>query len=141
MDPFSAEGELLNLHNFFHQGQYQQAIDFDTSSLSPENALPARVLSLRAQLALGQVDDVIADVQGEKQPELIAIGALADWENGNQSRALGTAEKLASTYGENATVQIVAGLVLQKGGHSEEALTLLGKHQGSRKCFGTGEAE
>jgi len=135
MDPFSAEGELLNLHSFFHQGQYQEAIDFDTSSLSPENVLPARILSLRAQIALGQYDDVIADVKGEKQPELIAVGALAEWQSGNQSRALATAEKLASSYGENATIQILAGLVLQKGGHSEEALTLLGKHQGSCKLW------
>jgi coatomer protein complex subunit epsilon len=133
MDPFSAEGELLNLHNFFHQGQYQQAIDFDTSALSPENALPARVLSLRAQLALGQAEDVLADVQGEKEPELATVAALAEWQSGNESKGLAAAEKLAGSYADNVTVQILAGLVLQQGGKSEEALALLGKHQGSRE--------
>src|SRR5277367_2814488 len=70
MDPFSAEGELINLHNHFIQGQWQAVIDYDTSTLSPENSLPARVLSLRAQVALGHAEEVIADVQGEKEPEL-----------------------------------------------------------------------
>lgn len=133
MDPFSAEGELLNLLNFFHQGQYQEAVDFDSSSLSPENALPARIISLRSQIALGQAEEVIADVQGEDEPELVAVGALAEWESGDEAKALATAEKLAQSNGDDASVQILAGLVLQKGGKSEEALTLLGKHQGSRK--------
>lgn len=133
MDPFSAEGELLNLHNFFHQGQYQEAISFDNSSLSPENALPARILSLRAQLALGQADDVLADVQGESDVELIAIGALAELELGNEEKALEIAEQLAESEGENVAVQVLAGIVLQKAGKSEEALTLLGKHQGNCK--------
>ncbi|KAK3373469.1 coatomer epsilon subunit-domain-containing protein [Lasiosphaeria ovina] len=78
MDPFSAEGELINLHNHFHQSQYQDVVDFDTAALSPENALPARVLQLRARVALGQADDVLADVQGEAEPELEAVAALAE---------------------------------------------------------------
>jgi len=61
------------------------------------------------------------------------VGALAEWESGDEGKALATAEKLAQSDGENATVQLLAGLVLQKGGKSEEALALLGKHQGSRK--------
>jgi coatomer protein complex subunit epsilon len=131
MDPFSAEGELLNLHNYFHQGQYQEAIDFDTAGLSPENKLPARVLSLRAQIALGQAEDVIADVQGEKDVELQAVGALAELAAGNESKALKMAEKLSSESADNATVQVLAGTVLQAAGKSEEALALLSNHQGN----------
>ncbi|KAF8857754.1 hypothetical protein BDZ45DRAFT_787624 [Acephala macrosclerotiorum] len=131
MDPFSAEGELLNLHNYFHQGQFQEAIDFDTAGLSPENKLPARVLSLRAQIALGQAEDVIADVQGEQDVELQAVGALAELAAGNESKALKMAEKLSSESGDNATVQVLAGTVLQAAGKSEEALALLSNHQGN----------
>lgn len=133
MDPFSAEGELLNLHNFFHQGQFQEAIDFDTAGLSAENKLPARIISLRAQIALGQAEDVVADVQGEQEVELVAVGALADLKAGNESKAVKTAEKLAGEAGDNATVQVLAGTVLQAAGKSEEALALLSQHQGNRK--------
>jgi coatomer protein complex subunit epsilon len=135
MDPFSAEGGLLNLHNFFHQGQYQEAVDFDTAGLSPENAIPARVLSLRAQIALGNAEEVIADVQGENDVELVAVGALAELEAGNESKAVQIAEKLAEASSDNGVVQVLAGIVLQKAGKSEEALALLSKHQGNRAFF------
>lgn len=141
MDPFSAEGELLNLHNHFHQGQWQEVIDFDTAGLSPENALPARVLSLRAQIALGQAEDVLADVQGEKEPELVAVSALAELAAGNESKAVKIAEGLAKDSGDNGVVQVLAGTVLQAAGNSDEALALLSQHQGNcmlaRKVWGT----
>lgn len=131
MDPFSAEGELINIHNHFHQGQYQQVVDFDTSALSPENTLPARVLQLRARIALGQADDVLADVQGESEPELEAVGALASQAAGDNDAAVKTAEELAQSAADNATVQVLAGTVLQAAGKSEEALALLSQHQGN----------
>lgn len=40
-------------------------------------------------------------------------------------------EDLASSEGENAVVQVLGGLVLQGAGKSEEALALLGLHQGN----------
>lgn len=132
MDPFSAEGELINLHNHFLQGQWQAVIDYDTSTLSSENA-PARILALRAQVALGHAEDVVADVTGEKGPELAAVGAFAEHAAGNTTEAVRTAEKLAAAEGENATVQVLCGTVLQAAGMTEEALALLSKHQGSRK--------
>jgi coatomer protein complex subunit epsilon len=135
MDPFSAEGELLNIHNHFHQGQYAEVIDFDTSGLSPENKLPARILSLRAQIALGQTDEVLASVKGQDEPELIAVGALAELAAGNEARALEIAETLAGEKSDNGTVQVLAGTVLQAAGKSEEALALLGQHQGNRMLF------
>lgn len=133
MDPYSAEGELINLHNHFHQGQYQEAADFDTSTLSPENALAARVLQLRARAALGQAEDVLADVQGEAAPELRAVAALAEQALGRTEEAVAAVEELVKTEEgkNNATVLVLGGTVLQAAGRSEEALALLGQHQGS----------
>ncbi len=131
MDPYSAEGELINIHNHFHQGQYQEVVDFDVASLSPANALPARVLQLRASIALGQAEDVLADVQGETEPELQAVSALANQALGNTEAAVKTVEELAETTTDNTTVQVLGGTVLQAAGKSDEALDLLGRHQGS----------
>ncbi|KAM0511480.1 hypothetical protein ACHAPE_009834 [Trichoderma viride] len=131
MDPYSAEGELINIHTHFYQSQYQEVIDFDTSSFSAENELPVRVLKLRARIALGQAEDVIADVAGEAVPDLEAVGALAEYSLGKTDSALGTIEKLASSAADNVTVQVVGGTVLQAAGKSEEALALLSQHQGS----------
>ncbi|KAJ3503738.1 hypothetical protein NM208_g16455 [Fusarium decemcellulare] len=131
MDPYSAEGELINIHNHFHQGQYQEVVDFDTSSFSPDNALPARILVLRARLALGQAEDVLADVKGEQEPELEALGAFAEYNLGQTDSAVKTIEKLTESSADNSTVQIVGGTVLQAAGKPEEALALLTQHQGS----------
>lgn len=132
MDPYSAEGELINIHNHFHQGQYQEVLDFDTSSFSAENALPARVLAHRARIALGQTEDVLADVQDEDEPELKAVAVLAQYASGSETdAAVKAAQELASAAGDNATVQILAGTVLQAAGNSEEALALLSQHSGS----------
>jgi coatomer subunit epsilon len=131
MDPYSAEGELINIHNYFHQGQYQEVIDFDTSAFSADNALPARVLVLRARLALGQAKDVLDEIKGEKGPDLEAVAALAELGLGKADSAAEKIEKLAASAGDNVTVQIVGGTVLQAAGKSEEALALLSQHQGS----------
>jgi coatomer protein complex subunit epsilon len=135
MDSFSSEGELINLHNHFLQGQWQAVIDYDTSPLSPKNVLPARVLSLRAQVALGQAEDVVAGVKGEQEPELQAVGAFAEYVAGDTDTSLAAAEKLAASFADNATVQVLCGTVLQAAGRTEEALSLLSKHQGNRKSF------
>ncbi|KAI1303516.1 coatomer epsilon subunit-domain-containing protein [Xylaria venustula] len=132
MDPYSAEGELINIHNYFHQGQYQEVVDFDTSSLSPENQVPARVLVQRARVALGQAEDVLADVQGEtSEPEFAAVAALAQSALGQTDEAVQAIEELAQSAGDNQTVQVLGGIVLQAAGKSDEALALLSKHSGS----------
>ncbi|KLJ11779.1 hypothetical protein EMPG_13067 [Blastomyces silverae] len=131
MDPFSAEGELLNIHNAFHQGQYQEVVDFDTSSFSPENNLITRVLKLRARIALGQIEDVLADVEGEDVPDLAAVKVLAQQAAGDEAEALKGAEELIANHSANATTQVLVGTVLQAQGKSEDALSLLSKHQGN----------
>ncbi|KAF7115913.1 hypothetical protein CNMCM5793_003656 [Aspergillus hiratsukae] len=132
MDPFSTEGELINIHNAFHQGQYQNVIDFDTSALSPDNRLPARVLQLRAQLALGQTDEVLSAVDAEEEnPDLAAVKALAQLAAGDAESGLQLAQELSENYPENPSVQVLGGTVLQAQGRSEEALAVLMKHQGN----------
>ncbi|PGH17566.1 hypothetical protein AJ80_04744 [Polytolypa hystricis UAMH7299] len=133
MDPFSAEGELLNIHNAFHQGQYENVVEFDTSSFSPENTLTARVLKLRAKIALGQTEEVLAEIEGETEdvPDLAAIKVLAQQAAGDEAVALKAAEELAEKESENGTVQVLVSTVLQSHGKSEEALALLAKHQGN----------
>ncbi|KAI1182088.1 coatomer epsilon subunit-domain-containing protein [Nemania serpens] len=132
MDPYSAEGELINIHNAFHQGQYQEVVDFDTSSLSPENKVAARVLVQRARVALGQAEDVLADVQDETdEPEFAAVAALAQSALGQTEDAVEAVEELARTAPDNQTVQVLGGIVLQAAGKSDEALALLSKHSGS----------
>lgn len=124
--------ELLNIHNAFHSGQYQNVIDFETAAFSPENQLPARVLKLRAQIALGQSDEVLAAVSSEEDtPDLAATKALAQQVAGKTDVALQLAQDLAENYPDNGSVQVLGGTVLQAHGRSEEALALLSKHQGN----------
>lgn len=124
--------ELLNVHNAFHQGQYQTVIDFDKSSLSAENSIPASVLQLRAQIASGQAERVLAIVEKQTSaPDFVAVKAFAQHTLGNSAAAIRTVEKLAESASDNATVQVLGGTVLQAAGKTEEALALLAKHQGS----------
>lgn len=128
--------ELLNIHTAFHQGQYQNVIDYDISSLSNENLLPARVLQLRAQIVLGQADEVLAEVEGESGiPDLVAVKALAHYITGDADEALKEMEQLTATESDNVTVQVLGGTILQAAGKSEDALELLMKHQGSLEAY------
>ena len=154
MDPFSAEGgrynaprrgeieindpttELLNIHNSFHQGQYQEVIDFDTSKLSPDNALPAQVLKWRAQIANGQAKSVTDKLAKENNsPDATAVKAFAFYAQGQSAVAQEEADKLVATSSENPTVQLMAGTILHATGRSDEALTLLSKHQGNLEAY------
>ncbi|KAH8722747.1 coatomer epsilon subunit-domain-containing protein [Phaeosphaeriaceae sp. PMI808] len=130
MDPYSPEGELINIHSAFHAGAFQQVLDFDTSSFSSSNATPVRVLQLRSKIALGQAQAVSTELASEKTPDLIAVKLLADSQQGKD--VLSQAKKLAEQYGqENLSVQLLVGIILEKAGETEEALALLSKHQGS----------
>lgn len=134
MDPYSAEGELVNIHNHFYQGQYQEVIDFDISNLAPKNEDPARALELRARIALGQAEDVLAEVQDETSvPEFAAVAALAQSALGQTEEAVQAVEKLVKSIGDNQAVQVIGGIVLQAAGKSDEALALLSRHTGSRQ--------
>ncbi|KAF2201645.1 hypothetical protein GQ43DRAFT_440392 [Delitschia confertaspora ATCC 74209] len=130
MDPYSPEGELINLHSAFHAGAYQIVIDFDTTPISQAAELPARVLKLRSLIALGRTKEVITELSGEKTPDLVAVRLLAEYEEGND--VVDQARKLVERHGsDNLTVQLCGGMILSRAGEVEEALALLSKHQGS----------
>ncbi len=137
MDPYSAEGELINIHNHFHQGQFQEVVGYDKSSLSPENVSAARILQLRSRIELGDAKAVLAEVRSETDPALQAIGALAEQSAGRSDVAVATIQKLAESAADDATVQIVGGTVLQAADKSEEALALLSQHDSNRTCLGS----
>lgn len=66
-------------------------------------------------------------------PDFTAVKALAQHTAGQTTEAVKEIERLAESEASesNATVQILGATVLQAEGKTEEALALLGKHQGS----------
>ncbi|KAL9114424.1 MAG: hypothetical protein Q9227_001505 [Pyrenula ochraceoflavens] len=130
MDPFSGEGELTNLLSAFHQGQYRAVLDLDTAAFSSSNALPARVLKLRAKIALGDASSVLSE-PNSNSPDIQAVQALAQDALGKHDLAISQASSLAEKSPENAAVQICCGTVLAANDKIEDALKLLGKHQGN----------
>lgn len=133
MDPFSTESELFAIQSHFHQGQYASVISYDLSTLDPANHLAARVLVLRAKIAEGQAEEVLSEVGGAEEPELLAVEALAAYEAGKEEDAVSKVEALVEDHEGNRTVQVLGGAVLFRSGRGEDALSLLGKHDGNRK--------
>lgn len=137
MDPFSAEGELVNIHTAFIQGQYQLVLsDFDASDFSESNRLPVQVLKYRAQCELGQASEVLSAVssaQASSTPDLAAVRIYASFvsKGAQDEKAVAEAEKLSEAQGDNLTVQLLCGTILARAGKQEQALQLLAKHQGS----------
>ena len=108
-------------------------VDYDLSTLSPENHPSANVLVLRAKIASGQAKEVLGEVKDAEEPELKAVAALAASEAGKAEEAATSVEELAGEHGGNGTVQVLGGIVLFRAGKVEEALALLGKHEGNRR--------
>lgn len=137
MDPFSAEGELVNIHTAFIEGQYNKVVnDFESNSFSDANRLPVRIIQYRAQCALGEYKKVISsisDSEAKSTPDLAAVKTYATFlsKDGKDSKSVSDAEKLAETAGDNLTVQLLAGTVLARAEKQEQALQLLAQHQGS----------
>jgi coatomer protein complex subunit epsilon len=135
MDPFGSEGELVNIHTAFIQGQYQSVLDdFDASDFSDSNKIPIQILRYRAQCALGQYDKVlsgISDSDAKRTPDLAAVKLLAAYSQKPSDKLVSDAETLASASGDNLTVQLLVGTILARAGKSDQALALLSKHQGS----------
>jgi coatomer protein complex subunit epsilon len=135
MDPFGSEGELVNIHTAFIQGQYQSVLDdFDASDFSDSNKIPIQILRYRAQCALGQYDKVlsgISDSDAKCTPDLAAVKLLAAYSQKPSDKLVSDAETLASASGDNLTVQLLVGTILARAGKSDQALALLSKHQGS----------
>lgn len=140
MDPFTSDGELVNLHTAFIQGQYSNVLsDFQPSQFSSSNALPVQILQYRAQCALGQAEDVIAsisDADAEATPDMAAVRTYASYltslaKGGEGADAIAEAERLGEAHGENLSVELLCGTILARAGKGEQAVALLQKHQGS----------
>lgn len=110
-------------------------MDFDTTSLSPENALPAQLLKYRAQIASGQAKTVLDSVSKESQPECVAVKALAYYSIGKADQAQQEVDRLLEASSDDPTVQVLGGTILQALGRPEDALGLLSKHQGNLEAF------
>lgn len=129
----------MNIHNAFHQHKYEAVLDFDTSALSSSNQLAAKVLQLRAKIALGQCDEVLSDISSDSDkstPDLQALKIFAEYENAVMSNkstdtSAQAASALATAQGDNLTVELLCGTILAGTDNAEEALQLLVKHQGS----------
>ena len=138
MDPFSSDGELVNIHTAFIQGQYQLVLsDFNPSDFSESNRLAVQILQHRAQIELGNASEVLSAVPASKassSPDLAAVRIYATFASKKgpyDDATVAEAEKLAEQQGENLTVQLLCGTVLARAGKQELALQLLAKHQGS----------
>lgn len=124
----------MNIHNAFHQGQYSSVVEFDTSAFSETNALPSRILKLRARIQLGQIEEVISEVKNEaaSNTDIQAVLILARHiQKPSDQSIIENAATLAAKNGENLSVELLCGTVLANAGRKDEALALLAKHQGS----------
>lgn len=111
-------------------------LDFDTSAFSSSNTLPARILKIRAQCALKQSTAALSSIsssEASSSPDLAAARTLATYLQSPSptSSAVSEAESLAEKHGDNLTVQLLCGTVLADAEKQEQALALLGRHQGS----------
>lgn len=140
MDPFSSDGELVNIHTAFTQSQHALVLsDYSPSDFSPSNHLAVQILQYRSQCALGQYDDVIAsisDSDAKSTPDLAAARLYASYllalqQGKDGEAAVVEAEKLAESSGDNLSVQLLVGTILARSGRQDQALTLLSKHTGS----------
>ncbi|TKA36139.1 hypothetical protein B0A54_13078 [Friedmanniomyces endolithicus] len=135
MDPFSSEGELLNIHTAMVQAQYTSVLnDYSTSDYSASNRLPVQILQYRAQCALRQYDEVIgsiSDSDARFTPDLAAVRTYASYLQKPSASAVQEAERLAEKEGDNLSVQLLCGTILARAEKAEQALQLLAKHTGS----------
>jgi coatomer protein complex subunit epsilon len=74
---------------------------------------------------------VITEVGGAREPELKAVKALAEYTSGKTDSAVKAIDDLAASSSDNVTVQVLGAMVLDSEGRSDEALSLLSKHQGN----------
>ena len=129
--------ELAPIHNAFHQGQYAHVISLATSlssSLSPSNTIPVSILKFRAQVALGEHDAVLSsqEVRSSSSVDYETVKVLAQYaKTGGDVKAGDAAMSLVQREGDNASVQVCCGTVLAGVGRYQEAVELLGRHQGS----------
>lgn len=74
----------------------------------------------------------VSSSEASKTPDLAAVRAFAKHiKDQTNEAAVAEAEQLAGSQADNLSVQLLCGSVLAGAGKTEQALTLLGRHQGS----------
>lgn len=73
---------------------------------------------------------VIKELGDDSDPALQATKAFAEYTVGRSKQSVAAIDELVLNYSENPTMQILGATILHLEGRSEEALTLLSKHQG-----------
>ena len=129
--------ELLAIHTAFHQGQFANVVEHETSAFAPENLIKANVYKYRARIALGEADAVRVELEGEGTPELAAVKALAEYKCGSQSDAVKDIETIISSSSDNVTVQVIGAIILHLEGKNDDAIALLSQHQGNLEAYVT----
>ena len=78
---------------------------------------------------------MLKEIKGQESiPDFAAVAVLAEYKKRKATDASTVVEKaqeLAKATGDNLNVELCCGTVLADAGLTEEALTLLAKHQGS----------
>ncbi|KAK9477697.1 coatomer epsilon subunit-domain-containing protein [Lipomyces japonicus] len=126
------ESELFAIHNLFYQGAYKDVLLQPISGYSDTTIVQARIYHYRAQIALGDAESVVGELDDtEGSAALAAVKALALFKTGDQDASLEIVEELAETASDDANVQVLGAVVLYLSGKIEDALLLLSKHEGN----------
>ena len=81
----------------------------------------------------GSTPQQISSLAKESTPELVAVRLLAEYHLGKDIVA--DVKSLVGKEPGNLTVQLAAGIVLERAGETEEALAVLSKHEGSLDAY------
>lgn len=96
--------------------------------------MPVSILKYRAQIALGDCDAVLTNpaIRNANSPDAQAVKLLAQYtKGGSEEKSKDAALTLAKKEAENVTVLVCCGTVLAGCGAYQEAVEVLGRHQGS----------
>jgi coatomer protein complex subunit epsilon len=145
-EPTDTLEELTDLHSALHQGQFQRVVDFDVASVSSAVQPHARLLQVRALLGLGRAADAakLALTSGAGHDATLADAAAACCAVITELHpatgagaaepspaALAKLEALARGKPTELAIQLLCGTALVLSGRAEDALALLGRHEGS----------
>ncbi|ODQ63880.1 putative coatomer subunit epsilon [Nadsonia fulvescens var. elongata DSM 6958] len=135
MDPFSDNSELFHIYKAFFTGAYETVLAVDSTHFSEVNQEKAFVYKLRSKLALGDIDEAIAELQSSPTtPSTSATLVYAMYLKGDR-QAVTEIESLVHQNEDNEIVLVLAGIILANEGRYGEALQVLNGHQGSLEAI------
>lgn len=123
---------MFTIQQAFYNGDYNQVVTVDISGFKDSNKLKASVLVARAKIYLGKAKQVSAELSGNKDLEIVR--EYANYTEGRKD-ALSNIEKIIAEESNNEIVQFMGGLTLAAEKRYNDALMLLGNHEGSLECI------